>query len=267
MRGQIVFDELDSYQYSIYKPPEKPEFLIFFLHGSFSDEKFWNEYYEIMDDLIFRKEIKSVAGVAVSVGNSYWVDSEKYGNVESFFIESFVPYIKKIFPEIGRDKTILCGCSMGGYGALRYSLLYPELFSKAILLSPAMQYGLPHFESGAVTRGSFGEIFDENLWHEKNYPNLLESFFNKNYKSEFFIACGDKDYNYSENPPFDENDSFYNMDYQCALLYLNLCRKNPRPNVNAELRILSGVHDNKLWFRAFDEAIKFFLNSCMENRR
>ena len=54
---------------------------------------------------------------------------------------------------------------MGGYGALRFALKYPEMFAAAGLLSPAIYDPEPPQASGARRAGVFGAPeFDAQVW-------------------------------------------------------------------------------------------------------
>ncbi len=266
MQGTIIhreniWDIGNSLSYSIYLPKGdiSRSFVMYFLHGSNSDEKFWFKYYEILDDMIKDGKIEPMAGVSLGAGNSYWVDSIKYGEVESFFINKFIPYVENTYGITNnRENTYITGCSMGGYGALRYSLVYPEFFSKVILLSAAAQHDEPPATSGAVCRGSFGEPFDKVIWNEKNYLKSLKLFDYKPLSLSFFIMAGDDDYNHMEENKILKNNAYlYNMEMQTVMLYQELCRKAHCKNIKAALRIYGGKHDNKLWFKGFKEGLLY----------
>ena len=62
----------------------------------------------------------------------------RYSNpFESFFIHRFIPFIESNYCPNCSHRSIL-GTSMGGYGALYYSLRYPSLFQTVIAISPAL---------------------------------------------------------------------------------------------------------------------------------
>ncbi|THH36389.1 alpha/beta hydrolase [Neolewinella litorea] len=69
---------------------------------------------------------------------SMWVDS-KDGTVrmESVIIRELIPHIDTSFRTIGQARgRLLEGGSMGGYGAARLGLKYPELFTAISLINP-----------------------------------------------------------------------------------------------------------------------------------
>lgn len=70
--------------------------------------------------------------------DTLWLDSKDGTNpVERFLVDEFVPYIDAAFqtrPE--PEGRILEGGSMGGYGAARLGLRYPDLFGAISMINP-----------------------------------------------------------------------------------------------------------------------------------
>ncbi|MGX1195089.1 alpha/beta hydrolase [Metabacillus sp. SLBN-84] len=111
--------------------------VVYLLHGSGGNEHSWDDFFGTLDRMIAKKEIEPVIAVVPSSGNSYWVNSKKYGNYESAVIEDLIPHIDKKYNTAGsRSGRFLSGYSMGGYGALRYSLMYPDLFFRSHTSEP-----------------------------------------------------------------------------------------------------------------------------------
>jgi S-formylglutathione hydrolase FrmB len=138
---------------------------------------------------------------------------------------------------------------MGGYGAMRYALAYPELFSAAIVLSPATYVPLPPVDSSARTFGAFGvgdKAFVEDVYIAKNYPALLAGFAARNLASHFFVGSGDDEY---KNPP---PDQAHDIDLEAHVLFSKLVRT---PHITAELRIVNGSHDWPAWDPLFREGV------------
>jgi len=142
---------------------------------------------------------------------------------ETAFIKELIPYVtRKYHLTDHRDGRCVAGFSMGGYGALRYGLRYPELFSSAILLSPAIYNGLPPKESSARSSGAFGNPFQAALWNDRNYPAILQDYLKQENQVFFFISAGDDDWNHPEG-------FHYNIEQQVVLLYGLLNKKNNNP--------------------------------------
>jgi enterochelin esterase-like enzyme len=217
----------------------------FLLHGSGGDEQAWDPIIHLLDSLIREKEIAPCIAVAPASGTSWWVDGSNPW--ETAFIKELIPYVtRKYHLTDHRDGRCVAGFSMGGYGALRYGLRYPELFSSAILLSPAIYNGLPPKESSARSSGAFGNPFQAALWNDRNYPAILQDYLKQENQVFFFISAGDDDWNHPEW-------FHYNIEQQVVLLYGLLNKKNNNP---AELRIVNGGHNWNVWKPLFVEGLK-----------
>ncbi|MEF7562351.1 alpha/beta fold hydrolase [Bacillus infantis] len=277
--GEDAGDGEGSLPYQVYLPPgynaeeNKHYPVLYLLHGSWGDKKSWDKFWPILDKKIESKEISPVIAVAPITGNSYWVDSEKYGAVETAVVSDLVNEIDQTYKTIAsREGRGLVGYSMGGYGALRYALTYPDKFAAASLLSPALQHDEAPATSGAVERGSFGEPFNPALWDALNYPAALEQYGKQPYEVPVYIYAGDDNWNHvSEKEDLPEDSWKYNMEVQAVTLYEHLHRSNvfnrpfekweEVPGSPAELRILNGGHDTNLWGRGFEEGLEYMFGN------
>lgn len=219
--------------------------VLFLLHGSGGDIHDWDFVFPLMDSLIREKIIAPFVAVSPASGTSWWVDGKK--PFESAFIRELIPYVTEKFNlSHNRDFRCIAGFSMGGYGALRYGLMYPELFGSAILLSPAIYNSLPPKESSARSSGAFGNPFRSGVWKKRNYPAILPDYLKKGNPVFFFIGAGDDDWNHPEGFQ-------YNVEQQAVLLYGIMNKKHKIP---AELRIVNGGHNWKLWKPLLVEGLK-----------
>jgi S-formylglutathione hydrolase FrmB len=129
---------------------------------------------------------------------------------------------------------------MGGYGALRFVLKYPEMFAAAGLLSPAIYDTEPPQGSGARRAGVFGGAeFEPQVWKELNYPALWDAFLAKKIAVPMYINSGD-------------DDDFF-IEAEATRLY-SLLRKNGQP---AELRIVDGAHRWPVWESTIGDAMSY----------
>lgn len=248
--------------------------VVYLLHGSEGNENSWDDFFGKLDEMIEKKEIEPFIAVVPAAGNSYWVNSKKYGHYESAVIDDLIPHIDKKYNSIAdRSGRFISGYSMGGYGALRYSMVYPDLFSGATLLSPAIQNAEPPATSGAVERGSFGEPYDPALWKANNYPTAINSYVKQPYRVPVYIVSGDDDWNHlSEKEDLPPDAYKYNMEVQAVQLYQELHRKNlfstdfqkweDVPSSPAELRIIGGGHGLDVWLKGFQEGLKYMFGKA-----
>lgn len=75
-----------------------------------------------------------------TTGNSFYLDrGYPGGNYGTFVGEELPEYIRDTFGFcLTREDTMIAGLSMGGFGAIRTALAYPDTFSSCIALSSAM---------------------------------------------------------------------------------------------------------------------------------
>lgn len=177
--------------------------VLYLLHGRGDSMYSWLAIQADIDRLIASgivpPFIAVIPDVPYSKRASYYVDSEFTGElfpgkpVESAIIKDLIPEIDNNYSTIAnRSGRAVIGYSMGGFGALRFILQYPEHFMAAILLSPAVYIPLPPNDSSMRLFGAFGKdekVFDEVVYQEKNYPALIPSFEEKKIAS-LCIYCG-----------------------------------------------------------------------------
>jgi hypothetical protein len=71
------------------------------------------------------------------LGCSWYLNSPVTGNWEDFMIQELVPYMDANFSTIPtRDSRGISGDFMGGYGAIRFAMVHPEVFGSVYALHP-----------------------------------------------------------------------------------------------------------------------------------
>ncbi len=71
------------------------------------------------------------------LGCSWYVNSPVTGNWEDFVVQELVPYVDANFRTLpNRDSRGLAGQGMGGYGAIRIGMKYPEVFGSVYAMHP-----------------------------------------------------------------------------------------------------------------------------------
>ena len=223
--------------------------VIYLLHGNGDDENDWENGYQILDSLINNKVIPPVIAVTPSGKRGWWVNTlERF---ESAVINELLPEIDSLYNTVSsREGRMIAGYSMGGFGALRYGLVYSDLFSACAIFSPALYNEEPPEGSSARSTGAFGNPFDINLWNALNYPASVKKYLEKDHEVFFYIGTGDDDWNHTEGQK-------YNVEIQTTLLYDYIHKEL---NIPAELRILNGDHSWIVWKPLFTEAILLMMN-------
>lgn len=99
---------------------------LYLLHGMHSDFTGWERKTNIERYAIDRK----IAVVMPDGGNSFYHDM-KYGkNYFTYVTEELIAYTRRFFRlSHKREKTFICGLSMGGYGAFYLCLRRPDLYA------------------------------------------------------------------------------------------------------------------------------------------
>ncbi len=105
----------------------------FMLHGFSENENAWvtkGHINQAADHLIAAGEIPPIVIIMPGSGDNWYVDLKE--KIETAFVQDLVPEVDRSFrliPE--REGRGIGGDSMGGYGALRFILKYPEQFGVA----------------------------------------------------------------------------------------------------------------------------------------
>ena len=235
--------------------------VLYLLHGRGNDKNAWKKVQSDIDELIATHQVKPFIAVMPdapwSDRGSYYVDSAyKTGKaVETALITELIPAIDETYRSIRtRDNRIIGGYSMGGYGAIRYLLNYPQLFGGGIVLSPAVYYPLPPADSSTREFGAFGKndtLFVDDIWLAKNYPVTLKVLESSGLKANVYIAVGDDEYAIP-----DINERLHDLDVEAHMFY-NLARRSKA--IHAEFRVMQGGHGWEVWRPAFIDALKFLL--------
>lgn len=241
--------------------------VIYLLHGRGDKMAAWTTIKPDLDRLINAGRIPPLIAIMPDAPASrragYYIDSRFTGSehpklpagepLESAFTNDLIAHVDATYrTNPDRSSRIVAGYSMGGYGALRYSLAHPELFGAAIVLSPAVYFPLPPPDSSTREFGAFGNAanaFDPEIYTAKNYPALIPAFVARGLPLIMFIAVGD-----DERPIADPALAAHDLDYEAHTLY-NKIRRVPR--ISAQLRVIDGPHDWATWRPTFLEGAEY----------
>ncbi|HEY0703182.1 MAG TPA: alpha/beta hydrolase family protein [Candidatus Acidoferrales bacterium] len=178
--------------------------VLYFLHGLGGNEQVLLESGGMneIEDLRAAGKISEFLVVAPNGGRTFYINSRD-GKVryEDFFIKEFIPYIESHYRiHAERGQRGITGVSMGGYGALRFGLKYPELFDAVSAHSAALVDKLPKFdapedETAGIARilgGSFGNPVDPKYW-ERESPFTIVRTSPKPAGLAIYFDCGTDD--------------------------------------------------------------------------
>jgi endo-1,4-beta-xylanase len=139
MRRTVGFNIYLPPQYE--KEPSRRFPVVYFLHGSTGTESSDAGLARYVDPEISTARIAPVIYVFPNGGaDSYYRDwPGNYVRAETMLIRELLPFIDQHFRTIDRSSARgICGFSMGGAGAIRLVLKYPELFCTAASLAAAI---------------------------------------------------------------------------------------------------------------------------------
>jgi len=191
--------------------------VLYFLHGLGGNEQLLlnSGGMNMIQDLREQKRIGEFLIVAPDAGRSFYINSRD-GKVryEDFFIREFLPYIESHYRIRAETKSRgITGVSMGGYGALRFALRYPDLFVAVSAHSPALIEKLPNIKVSsdqaaavaAVLGKTFGSPVDAAFW-ERESPFTIVKDEPRPAGLQIYFDCGtDDDFGFNKgNAQFDQ---------------------------------------------------------------
>lgn len=182
--------------YSVFLPPsyaKEPERefpVIYFLHGMFNDHTSWTvERYGNLpgrvEEILLGGEVAEFIMVHPSGENSFYTNSvDGTRRYEDYVRLDLVQEIEKSFRARGEpSQRAIGGTSMGGYGALKIAMKFPELFASVEGDSPIVLLGEDPSQTAAA--GSqraqffkelllpiFGFPFERSHWEENSLEVL-----------------------------------------------------------------------------------------------
>ena len=264
VRSAILGEDID---YNVYLPAGYADStqrypVLYLLHGRGDSMAAWTQVKSRLDELIGSGEIPPTIAIMPdapwSSRASWYVDSAYRGAdpgrpVETAFFRDLVPHVDATYRTIAdRSGRAVAGYSMGGAGALRYSLAHPDVFGASIVLSPAVYFPLPPADSSTRDFGAFGkgtDPFSESTYLRLNWPAALKSFASTRLQSQMYIAVGDDEY---KNPK--AIDATHDLDFEAHIVFNQAVRM---PNLTSEFRVVNGGHDWDVWGPSFADGAKY----------
>ncbi len=184
--------------YSIFLPPsfnrepKRTYPVVYFLHGLNNDQTSWTvERYGHMqgqiEEMILAKKLPEFIMVHPWGDNSFYCNyadgSKRYEDLITRELESLME--TQYRARKGRENRAIGGTSMGGYGALKIAMKYPDRYASVVGSSPIIFVGnnpldVPDNVKNSryyqffvnVLKPIFGDPFRQDLW-DANNPLLL----------------------------------------------------------------------------------------------
>lgn len=239
-----------DYRYTVYLPDgyetgrlKYP--VLYLLHGNGGNENDWlvqGQVQPTVDVLIREGRVQPLIIVMPGGGSSWWVDGNR-DQAETALIKELIPHIDASYRTISaREGRMIAGLSAGGYGTANAVFKYPELFTAAAALSPAIYSPYPPVHSSALRVAPFQKDgkFDQASWERLNYPAHLEAYKAKRIVVPMYINSGD-------------HDTFF-IAYHAAGLFQKLFEYQPK---QVAFRVVNGDHEWSVWRDSIGDAIKY----------
>jgi S-formylglutathione hydrolase FrmB len=217
--------------------------VLYMLHGNAQDQNeplMRAQLRRAADELIAAGEIPPCIIIMPTAGVTWYVDRQE--KMETAIIQDLIPEVERRYRVIpARAGRVIGGISMGGYGALRFTLKYPELFAATALFMPAIYDPEPPTTSSARRTPAFhtNGQYDPEVWRSLNYPPLMDAFLAKNIVVPLWVDAGD--------------DDDFQIEYHAAVLH-KIWRDKNWP---AEFRVVDGVHNNDVQRKTIPDALRF----------
>lgn len=216
---------------------------LWLLHGAAGNNTVWPRFSNIEQ---YANQYK-IAVVMPSVNNSWYTDTAYNVNYFTFVTEELPNVCREHFKGMSdqREDNLVAGLSMGGYGALKIALTYPERYFGCASLSGALD----------ITRKE--RPYDLSLWKSNFGFELNSALELEGTKHDIFHLAKQ---NCTENKDFPKifmwcgtEDSLLktNRDYHCLLTDLK---------IDHEYRESEGDHSWKWWDMHIKPALDFLLN-------
>lgn len=245
-------------KYNVYLPQgykkSKDLPVIYYLHGFGGNHFSSTTFTKAIDSLISSHDLPKLIIVSPYTNKTWYMDNVD-GTVKysSMFIKEFVPFIKEKY-DITNDanKTVVTGNSMGGFGALRFSMLCADIFGICIGFQSAID---TDYQFKNQLESDY-QKFHEHIYGKKETKEAyIDEFFYKNQplymaqklsaeelnKVKWFIQCCDNDYHSGPNA-------------ELHILFRN-------KKVKHEYRVSDGKHSKKCVIGGFHDAFSFLKKS------
>lgn len=172
--------------------------VLYLLHGLSDDHTVWQRRTSIERYL---QDLPLIV-VMPDSGRGFYSDAEQGMAWETSIVRDLIAYVDKMFPTLAtRSGRCIGGLSMGGYGAVKLGLKYPELFCSANSHSGALGFG--HRAFPADSRDPFHIEFARVVGHNPiGGPNDLYALAEKldpSLRPALRIDCGAEDFLIEDN--------------------------------------------------------------------
>ncbi|PWM45149.1 MAG: esterase [Clostridiales bacterium] len=181
-----------------------PPKVLYLLHGLSDDDTMWLR----RSNVERYNDGRNLCIVMPTGHRSFYTDMKRglqYFSYLSLYLPKFIENTFNV--ATGRENTFAAGLSMGGYGAVKLGLTYPERYSKVASFSGCFE---PDKHKEIF---EFSDVYGDEISSENNVFTLLENAEAANKPlPKIFQACGNSDFVLQDNINFAEKAKALNYD-------------------------------------------------------
>lgn len=185
-----------------------------------------------------------LAVVMPEVHRSFYTDMANGYKYWTFLSKELPRMMEYYFPlSTKREERFVAGLSMGGYGAMKWALSYPEQFSHAASLSGALDLFYEYKQNGHTDemeellpelQNIFGDL-NQFEGSSNDLFTLMKRAKTRNLLPELFVLCGTEDFLYQE--------------------HLNFIHELKEQGIQAEIFEEAGQHTWDFWDRNIQKVL------------
>lgn len=138
--------------------PVKDRKVLYLLHGLSDDGSAWQRFSSIE---VYARRYGLVV-VMPSVGRSFYLDQPNGQRYFTYLVDELPRYLEAVFGITpAREKTLIAGLSMGGYGAMKAALKHPERYFAAASFSGVLSLAIMDSPRDPSDRVEFEGLFGD----------------------------------------------------------------------------------------------------------
>jgi S-formylglutathione hydrolase FrmB len=180
--------------------------VLYLLHGLGGTQQsaVLNGEWNVLQDMRRDRKVGDFIVVSPEAWDTFYINSrDGKTRYSDFFLSEFLPYIERTYRIQGTRLTRgITGFSMGGYGALRFAFLRPDLFGSVSAHSAAIERDPPDAVSGRQSPGNFvsevlgktfGDPIDKPFWFRNSPYELAKKNATQLKRLRIYFDCGTED--------------------------------------------------------------------------
>lgn len=181
---------------------QRPWKLLLLLHGMSDDHSIWQRRTTIEEFV----RHKNICVVMPSSFLGFYTNTYRGERYFDHISDELLRIVRRMFPNVSRERkdTFVAGLSMGGYGAVKCTLMRPDLFAKAASFSGALDIaGASNLDDSDPMVPFWANIFgpQEGVAGGRDDLFRLASDLKEN-RPPLYIWCGTEDFLYHMNTAF-----------------------------------------------------------------